>query len=192
MTSADTVRLPNGKTLTRGRARALGLIDKNGDLTEKALADSQVAKQAARAQRSAEWRKSQGLPDVELNEDGTPKPTKRIEPLKPGNVDHDGNPITDPDLLAQIAARTAAIESGEAQAAQTQAFPDVLGDEPDVEVAEVLPGDIESGAVEGTEPLPDEVAEALAEGESLADIIQAHEEAKIAASEGEGDATDEG
>lgn len=240
MSGNDTVRLPNGKTVTKGRARALGLIDREGNFTEKALADSAAEKAQAKAQRAAEWRRSQGL-EPDLNEDGTPKPVVPIQPLRPGNIDAEGNPVTDPELLAEIAARTAQIEAGQAAAdadfltggggipsgaGEEQVYHDTLQpvydealakgilEEP-VDAAEAITQGVTSasvetrdgeevlveqvaGAVEGVEsPSSDEVAEAIAESESLADVIQAHEEAKAsglfeAASEGEGDATDEG
>lgn len=128
---SDIIRLPNGKTVTTTRARANGWVDASGNLTDLAPGASDAERAKRDAAREAEWRKSQGLDepapaapkrrgrppkavpaaDVDITADGIVKETKKIEPLRPRNVDHDGNPVEDPEVLAKIAEETAAIEA---------------------------------------------------------------------------------
>lgn len=115
---SDIVRMPNGKTVTVGRARAMGWIDAEGNLTSKAPRPSVEQAAIDKANRNREWRQRQGLPVEDSPEEqaaltGT-KPPKAPKPLKPRNVTPDGEPITDEALLAEIAAKTEAIEKAKA------------------------------------------------------------------------------
>lgn len=142
MPGSDIVRLPNGKTVTRTRALALGWITTDGQFTDATPLGSRAAAEATRAQREQEWRDSQRLDEApaptrgqraaatrarnraakaatpgepKVSEDGQSVATP--EPPKvlvPRNVDHDGNEVTDPEALAKIAAETAAIEAAKA------------------------------------------------------------------------------
>lgn len=104
--SADTIRLPGGKTITLGRAVALGLANRDGTLTAKGQSqDSQGAKAERDAARAEEWQESQGLK----------KGKKQPVILVPRNV-KDGEPIEDEETLAAIAERTAAIEAAKGDA----------------------------------------------------------------------------
>jgi hypothetical protein len=115
---SGTIRLPNGKTMTLNRARALGYADAAGNLTAKAPTSGSAARAVERDRRAAQWRKTQRLDEVEdLTPDGLPKRKKKIKPLVPKNVDKEDNPIEDPELLDQIAARTQEIEEAAAEGA---------------------------------------------------------------------------
>lgn len=123
--SGDTIALPGGKIITRARAFALGLVDADGNLKDDVPTDSAAAKVLAKDAKAAEWAAKQGLPapkrrapraeaddaDIDINEDGTPKPKRRKKVAVPQNVDAEGNPVTDEETLARIAAETAAIEA---------------------------------------------------------------------------------
>lgn len=112
----DTIRLPDGRTVTMNRARGMGWVDRDGNLTDRApiSQSDEIAKQ--REQRARDWRRSQGLPEPESDADivaAGRKPPKP-KPAKPRNVDKDGNEITDAALLAEIEAKTAQIEAANA------------------------------------------------------------------------------
>lgn len=119
--SSDIVRLPGGKVVTRSRAMALGLLDKDGNVKDTVPVDSQAAKVLRQDARAAEWAKSQGLPaptpraakadGPRTTTDGILIKEKRIEPLRPTNVDSTGTAVTDEATLAAIAAETAAIDA---------------------------------------------------------------------------------
>lgn len=108
------------KTMTRSRALALGLIMTNvqGEtiLTDagRAMENTVAQKAAAAKTRDADWRRRQGLPPIEepvTTEDGVLiKPKRAPKALKPKNVTPAGEPVEDEETLAQIEARTAAIE----------------------------------------------------------------------------------
>jgi hypothetical protein len=137
---SDVVRLPSGKVMPFTRAMALGFLNPDGSLVDNVPTDSQAAKIIARDEKRAEWTKSQrieeeraaiaatltrgqkaaatraanraakavgGEPDIDV-EVVVPKV------LRPGNVDHSGNPVTDPETLDRIAAETAALEAAKA------------------------------------------------------------------------------
>lgn len=117
---SDSVRLPNGSVTTVNRARARGWIDADGNLTAAAPQPSRAEAERQKAIRAQEWRRRQGIAPAQ--DEDTPeekaalqgRKAKRIEPLKPKNVDHDGTEITDKATLDDIAAKTAAIEKAEA------------------------------------------------------------------------------
>lgn len=116
--SGDSVRLPNGSITTVNRARARGWIDADGNLTPLAPQPTRVQAEREKAARARDWKRRQGLPLPE--EDSAEekaalagKPAKRVKPLKPQNVTPEGEPVTDANLLAEIAERTAAIERAE-------------------------------------------------------------------------------
>lgn len=83
--SADLVKV-NGRLVTRSRALALGLLKEDGAPKEGAILPSQT--------------KGVKRPIVQK---AKPKKKAAIEPLRPQNVDHDGNPVTDEAILAAIA-----------------------------------------------------------------------------------------
>jgi hypothetical protein len=109
--SSDAIRI-GSRIFTRNRAIAAGLIvvGKDGEtvLTAKGRAqiNSAAAKVAKAADLDAAWRARQGLPplDVEISEDGQIKPTRKPRVLKPKNVTHTGEEVTDAEVLAKIAA----------------------------------------------------------------------------------------
>jgi len=106
---SDIIRLPNGKTVTIARARALGWVDGEGNFTVLLPKSYREQAEQQRAERRAQWRRTQRLDE--------PVPgvaPKVIEPLRPQNV-KDGEPITDEALLAEIAAKTAEIEAANAK-----------------------------------------------------------------------------
>lgn len=116
---SDIIRLGGGQTMTLGRAIALGIADAEGNIL-KPPPDSQGEKLLRQAERAAEWSRRQqaeqmGTVEPEGIEDSSAYAQKRadIEPLKPRNVDADGEPIEDPVVLDAIAERTALIEDGE-------------------------------------------------------------------------------
>lgn len=117
----DAIRLPNGSVTTRNRALARGWIDAEGNLTAAAPQPSRVEVERQKVARAKDWKRRQGIAVAAEDED-TPeekaallgRKAKRIEPLKPKNVTHDGEVITDKALLDEIAAKTAAIEKAEA------------------------------------------------------------------------------
>jgi hypothetical protein len=117
---ASDVVVIGTKTMTRSRALALGLVAVNdqGETVTTAAGkemENTVGQKAAAAKaRDAEWRRRQGLPPIEepaTTEDGLLiKPKRAPKALKPKNVTPDGVPVEDEETLAQIEARTAAIE----------------------------------------------------------------------------------
>ena len=122
MGSNDIIRLPNGRTATRSRALKMGWLDAKGNLTAKAPQSHRDVVAQQRAERSAQWRRSQGLPAPERGQDAAEAAAsaalagkrKRIEPLLPKNVTATGEEITDPETLAEIEERTRAIEAAKA------------------------------------------------------------------------------
>ena len=120
---SDVVRI-GGKTYTRSRALALGLIavSKKGEviLTPAGIQVSNSAgEKAARADaRAAHWRRYQGLPEEpETTSDGVLVRVKRPpKVLKPKNVMPDGSPVEDEETLAKIAEHTAAVEKAHLEA----------------------------------------------------------------------------
>lgn len=127
MGSADIVRLPDGRTVTKGRALAAGWIDAEGNLTDRAPKSYSDVMAQQKAQRAADWRKRQGLDAPDPNNPNadpaevaasavlTGKPKRQPKPLVPRNVDHDGQEITDKETLDEIARKTAEIEAKAAQ-----------------------------------------------------------------------------
>lgn len=113
---SDAIRLPNGKTVTRARALNRGWIDEDGNITSLAPRPSREQVEVQRRERARQWRESQGLDP--LPEDSpeelaalTGRAARKVKPLKPRNVTHEGEPITDKALLDQIEAQTKAIEA---------------------------------------------------------------------------------
>lgn len=119
---ADIIRLPDGRTVSRNRARGMGWIDKDGNLTDKAPQSRRDVVAQERAARSAQWRRTQGLDTETAPADPAEAAAsaalaghrKRVEPLVPSNVTPEGEPITDKETLDEIAARTTAIEAEKA------------------------------------------------------------------------------
>lgn len=112
----DIVRI-GGRIITRGRALAMGWIDAKGNVTAKAealfgadalVAGGPVSNKARKAKRQSD--------DVDLTPDGRLLKRREPKPLKPQNVTHDGEPVTDEAELARIAAETARIEAEKAAA----------------------------------------------------------------------------
>ncbi len=122
---SDIVRLPGGKVMTRSRAQALGMLDDAGNIRADVPADSAAERILRQDTRAAEFAKRQGLAapaprtrrsgeDVATTADGLIKPGRKVQPLRPGNVDASGAPVTDEAVLAAIAAQTAMIEQAKA------------------------------------------------------------------------------
>ncbi len=119
-------KLPGGRSIPMQRAIAMGLASADGSAAAPAP-DSQAAKLLAKEQRKADWAARQAKTNVkrrrvqtteveapETTIDGRMKRRKKEpDPLRPQNV-KDGEPITDEETLAEIAAKTAAIEAAQA------------------------------------------------------------------------------
>lgn len=106
---ADLVRI-NGKTITRGRALAMGWVDPKGNVTAKGD-EAFTTKPADRKPASNKARQAaRAAGEPETTADGVFVKRKRVEPLKPRNVKN-GKPIEDEAELARIAAETEAIEA---------------------------------------------------------------------------------
>jgi hypothetical protein len=117
---SDIVRI-NGRAYTRSRAIALGLISEAGT-TAKEFVVVPPAKptKLGRPKGSVNKVRTPGpilsqtdpVDDIIASIPVLPpiRPTKKIKPLVPQNVDA-GVPITDPDTLAEIVARTNEIEA---------------------------------------------------------------------------------
>lgn len=126
MNTSDTFKLPGGRVITRRRAVAIGLIDEAGNHL-KVIPDSTAARVLQREERAKAWteRQAQGgrrrrLPGATegpaTTEDGKMRVKREPKPLKPQNVTPEGEPITDEETLAEIAAKTEAIEAAKAAA----------------------------------------------------------------------------
>lgn len=147
---SDTVTLPSGQVITRGRAQALGLLDDDGNIKSSVPADSAAAQVLEQDARRIAWDKQQGIAgelaaieaerervrlalggEPQVTEDGLPiegvaltrgqkaaatraanaAAKAALEPLRPRNVDKTGAEVTDPEVLAKIAADVAALEA---------------------------------------------------------------------------------
>ena len=121
-------KLPGGRAIPLQRAINMGLCDAEGNALTPPM-DSQAARLVRQEERKAAWAARQAKapgrrrPQVvatkvaapEVTEDGLPKRRrKEPEPLKPQNVTPEGEPITDEETLAEIAAKTAALEAAKA------------------------------------------------------------------------------
>jgi hypothetical protein len=108
--SSDIVTI-NGKTFTRSRALAQGLIDAKGEVTAKA--DSLFGgnrEKTSQPVKNRDRKAAREAIEPETTSDGKLVARKKVEPLKPKNV-KDGKPIEDEEELAKIAAKTAEIEA---------------------------------------------------------------------------------
>lgn len=152
--ASDIVRLPNGKTVTRGRAFAMGWVDGDGSLTAKAPQSEADVKAEQKAARAEDWRRTQGLDEAEAVIAAARR--KKIEPLRPRNVDHSGQPITDEETLARIAAETEALAAAGADARDVRRSEARGGGEEDASSAVSI--SVEDGEVSFTDiPADDEV-----------------------------------
>lgn len=142
--STTLFRMPGGRSIPMQRAIKMGLCDADGNALTPA-ADSQAAAVLRKDARAADWAKRQrtGEPVVraqsrrrgpkaepgapETTPDGKMRRKREPKPLVPQNVTAEGEPITDEETLAEIAAKTAAIEAakaaGETAAEATPATP---------------------------------------------------------------------
>lgn len=113
-------RLPNGRSIPMQRAIRMGYADADGNPVVPA-AGTQAANVLAKAAKAARKRRgvaqkvTASVTEVdapETTEDGIIKRKRREpKPLVPQNVTPEGEPITDEAILAEIAAKTAAIEA---------------------------------------------------------------------------------
>lgn len=126
---SDIVRF-NGKVITRGRALAMGLTinDETGVATAADGEDFDAEDEAA--EDSGELTRGQKAARTRAANKAAKDAEKLIEPLRPQNVDHDGQPITDPAALAAIAAAT---EAGEPTGSAAEGAGDDEDDQPTAE-----------------------------------------------------------
>lgn len=121
-------KLPGGRAIPMQRAIAQGFADAQGNALNPPV-DSQAAAVLHKEARKQEWEAKQGIAkprrrgeakatgadEPETTADGKIKRKREPKPLVPANVDHSGQPITDEETLAEIAAKTAAIEAAKAE-----------------------------------------------------------------------------
>lgn len=127
---SDTVTLPSGQVITRGRAQALGLLDDDGNIKSSVPADSAAAQVLEQDARRIAWDKQQGIAgelaaieaerervrlalggEPQVTEDGIVKPARKQRVARPRNVTKDGTPVEDEATLAKIAAAAAEFEA---------------------------------------------------------------------------------
>lgn len=125
-----------GKTYTIARAFALGLISGTVEAPgvvptgtpDRTPAPAKVPAASRRRGRPPKAKLAKGQtvlplrpsgPKLETTEDGVitePRAARKLKALLPRNVDHDGVPIEDPEVLDRIAEDTAAMEAARAEA----------------------------------------------------------------------------
>jgi len=128
---SDIVRI-NGRTYTRSRAIAMGLIKRTEDplSVEAKIAKGQLVRtepvKSTATESVATAKPRRGRPAGSVNKPRITTPIvdktdvnvipapKRIAPLVPQNIDHSGTPITDDATLAEIAARVVEFEMKQA------------------------------------------------------------------------------